>query len=116
MGYWEAKSGLWGDQPSDTLVDALQDVVVDFLRDVRRLPTKAEIREGLEFLLSGMALPDEEIPAEPSAPILKVIDDWGYVSTGGDLPYSGRTERQRDAGQRVRAAIEIITQPHRIQV
>lgn len=112
MGYWESNDGLWGDQPADVMGDALQEVVVSFLRDVRRLPTKDEIRRGVEFTLRGMALP-EDLPDDLTDDQLQVIDADGYAASGGDLPYSGRDERQRAAGDRVRKSLLVITGPYR---
>lgn len=112
MGYWESNDGLWGDQPADVIGDALQEVVVSFLRDVRRLPTKDEIRRGVEFTLRGMALP-EDIPDDLTAQQLQVIDEWGYAAFGGDLPYSGQDERQRAAGKRVLQSLDEITTPYK---
>jgi len=112
MGYWESNDGLWGDQPADVMGDALREVVVSFLRDVRRLPTRQEIRDGLEFTLRGMALPID-IPDELTDDQLQVIDVDGYAASGGDLPYSGRNERQQAAGDRIRASLAVIMGPYR---
>jgi hypothetical protein len=112
MGYWESNDGLWGDPPADVMGDALQEVVVSFLRDVRRLPTKQEIRDGLEFTLRGMALP-EDVPDELTDDQLQVIDADGYAASGGDLPYNGRSDRQRAAGKRVLQSLDEITTPYK---
>jgi hypothetical protein len=59
MGYWtgtvtgdhEGKGLVWGDQPADIIDDAVERAVIVFQEDIGRLPTKAELREGLEFYL-----------------------------------------------------------------
>lgn len=59
MGYWtgtvvgdlEGKGLVWGDQPADIVDDAIERAINVFQEDVGRLPTKEELREGLEFYL-----------------------------------------------------------------
>jgi hypothetical protein len=59
MGYWTGtvvgdieNTGLvWGDQPADIVDDAIERAVLVFTEDIGRKPTKAELREGLEFYL-----------------------------------------------------------------
>lgn len=114
MGYWESNDGLWGDQPADVIGDALQDVIIAFLQDVRRLPTKDEIRRGVEFALGGMALPND-IPDDLTNQQLEVIDADGYAATGGDQPYNGIGERQRAASARVRLSLDAIMSPYRVK-
>jgi hypothetical protein len=59
MGYWtgtvigdlEGKGLVWGDQPADIVDDAIERAINVFEDDLGRKPTKAELREGLEFYL-----------------------------------------------------------------
>jgi hypothetical protein len=66
MGYWkmagthsdlfgraepEEITGWWGDSPADTFGDAIDEIVEAFQRDLGRMPTKAEIVNGLMFSL-----------------------------------------------------------------
>lgn len=58
MGYWQGNAiehdpnGLvWGDQPADIIDDAVSRAIDVFTKDIGRKPTKAELREGLEFYL-----------------------------------------------------------------
>lgn len=58
MGYWQGNAvehdpnGLvWGDKPADIMDLAVEKIVEAFTEDLDRLPTKAELREGLEFHL-----------------------------------------------------------------
>lgn len=59
MGYWtgtvigdlEGKGLVWGDQPADIIDEAVDRAIAVFAEDNGRLPTKAELREGLEFYL-----------------------------------------------------------------
>lgn len=53
MGYWGPDNKVWGDRPADAIDKALQEVVRAFAEDIGRLPTKGEIRAGLEFSLMG---------------------------------------------------------------
>lgn len=72
MGWWEQdREGhsfstdeddatlLWGDGPADILAAAVDKVIEEFKRDWGRLPTKTEVRAGLEFCLGGFA--EEEL-------------------------------------------------------
>lgn len=70
MGYWnqdreghslivEDTGLVWGDAPADAIDDALAAIVSAFKEDVGRLPTKGEIRAGLEFSL--MQGEDDEV-------------------------------------------------------
>ena len=55
MGYWEDdKKRMWGDGPADIFGEAVDQAVAEFTEDVGRAPTKAELREGLEFTLGAM--------------------------------------------------------------
>jgi hypothetical protein len=55
MGYWEnEKQQTRGDGPADIMGDAIDQVIAEFTEDMGRAPTKAEIREGLEFSLAAM--------------------------------------------------------------
>jgi hypothetical protein len=68
MGWWnqdndghsfaEGSNMVWGDDPADVIGAALDSISSSFLADVGRLPTKAEIRAGLEFSLRVRDLPD----------------------------------------------------------
>jgi hypothetical protein len=59
MGYWtgtvigdlEGKGLVWGDQPADIIDGAVEKAILVFTEDMGRPPTKAELREGLEFYL-----------------------------------------------------------------
>lgn len=59
MGYWTGtvigdtagKGLVWGDQPADIIDDAVERAINVFQEDIGRLPTKEELREGLEFYL-----------------------------------------------------------------
>lgn len=59
MGYWtgtvvgdlEGTGLVWGDQPADIIDNAVDEAIAVFQQDVGRMPTKAELREGLEFYL-----------------------------------------------------------------
>lgn len=64
MGYWstnetgnslvvENTGMVWGDAPADAMDEAIAVISKAFKNDVGRLPTKAEIRAGLEFALSS---------------------------------------------------------------
>lgn len=64
MGWWNAsregnslqreETGLaWGDGPADAMDDMLHRVKEQFIEDMGRLPTKGELRAGLEFSIMG---------------------------------------------------------------
>ena len=44
---------MWGDLPADTFGEAVDEIVAQFQESLGRKPTKAELREGLEFTLSA---------------------------------------------------------------
>jgi hypothetical protein len=119
MGYWEqgdpvnGKTMFWGDQVADVLGDALDHVVVTFVRDMRRLPTREELRRGLEFSLGGLALPEMEPGEEYTDEQLLKIDAHGYTAYGEDLPYGGRSQGQRDALSEVYNVIRELQEPYR---
>lgn len=67
MGYWKMKgeqsvlfvdvpeeeiTGVWGDQPADTMGDAIDKIVAQFVEAFGCKPTKTEIRNGLMFSLN----------------------------------------------------------------
>ncbi len=55
MGYWENDKGqTWGDGPADIFGEMVDQAIAEFTEDVGRAPTKAELREGLEFHLGPM--------------------------------------------------------------
>jgi len=111
MGYWEQGPDgvsfartegeqeplIWGDQPADIIGNALWEVKVAFLRDLGRLPSVAEILAGIAFSTNIL---DEDLPKWPenAKPITaeqhKVIEQYGWTATGGDV---GRTQKQIDA-------------------
>jgi hypothetical protein len=45
---------MWGDGPADIFGEAVDQAIAEFTEDVGRAPTKAELREGLEFTLGAM--------------------------------------------------------------
>lgn len=65
MGWWtqdelghsfraaEGAEMFWGDSVADTMDEAIDNIVADFVRDQGRQPTKAELRAGLEFSLGS---------------------------------------------------------------
>lgn len=74
MGYWvgsifgdtEGKGLVWGDQPADKMADVVEVITNIFLEDVGRKPTKAELREGLEFHLRALDTLEEDFERCPS--------------------------------------------------
>jgi hypothetical protein len=71
MGWWnqneqgvsfadaaEGDEMVWGDAPADVMGDAVDKIVDEFKQAWDRVPTKAEVRAGLEFTLGGFD--DEE--------------------------------------------------------
>lgn len=62
MGWWRQSKGLvWGDGPADAMDDALDAIKKQFLKEFGRLPSKVEIRAGLEFSMPD-AFPDKPTP------------------------------------------------------
>ena len=65
MGWWTADAAelrnagaedakthpMWGDVPADILGNAVDEIVAQFQEDLGRRPTKAELRDGLDFTL-----------------------------------------------------------------
>lgn len=73
MGWWstdkhgnsfakdaDAPEMVWGDAPADTMGDALNEIIKEFVSDWGRLPTMAELHAGLEFSARG-ALEDARV-------------------------------------------------------
>ena len=64
MGWWrQDKDGnsfvedsemIWGDGPADTVGDAIEAVIAEFIADVGRRPTRDEIHAGINFCLGGL--------------------------------------------------------------
>jgi len=63
MGWWEQDedgnsfaigSGMiWGDGPADTMDDAIEQIVAQFIEEAGRKPTVAELKGGLLFSLGA---------------------------------------------------------------
>ncbi len=64
MGWWnilEAENPeVWGDEPADTMCDALDEVIKAFEKEWNRKPTVFELEYGLSFSLGGLHLDEEE--------------------------------------------------------
>lgn len=69
MGWWNAAANgeslqreptglVWGDGPADAMDDALARIQREFAEEWGRLPTKIELRAGLEFSLRGTHVPE----------------------------------------------------------
>lgn len=123
MGWWEqGRDGssftrtseddssllMWGDGPADLVDGLLYDLKIEFLRDLGRMPSKQEIIAGLKF--STRVLDDlaEEPKLAPSVTRAQhqVINQFGYVATGGDVV---ATQRQIDAQKLVRAVLNALS-------
>lgn len=126
MGYWsESREGddeaqatlLWGDHPADIFGDAIDHIKVAFLRDVRRLPTREELRRGLEFSLRAEPLPETYPALEHSDETLKPIDDFGYAAFSEDQSYRGLTaeafDAERQAHAKLRPTLDEVQKPYR---
>lgn len=88
MGYWSqddeghsfAESttdpGMtWGDTPADIVGDAIEQIKAAFVRDLDRLPTKAEVIAGLQFTTAVL----DDLPAtvaEAEAKGAEVLKGW----------------------------------------
>lgn len=62
MGFWKsalpnATEGIWGDSLADIMDDTIATLVDEFVAQVGRKPSKAELIAGLEFSLGAY---DEE--------------------------------------------------------
>lgn len=121
MGYWEMGKGgasfesdtddpadqmIWGDQPADTIDNAISEIKIAFLRDVGRMPSKSEIIEGIKFstnVLDGLAETPKNAPM-PAKEQRAVIYEFGWAATGGDerLP-ERRIEASKKVGEVIRA-------------
>lgn len=95
MGWWEQSAEgeslmntdlpqeqklLWGDGPADVIDNALTKVKVEFLRNVGRMPSKAEIIAGIAFstrVLDELAETPEHAP-HTTPDQAKVIQEHGY--------------------------------------
>lgn len=66
MGWWstdkqgnsfakdaDAPEMVWGDAPADTMGDALNEIIKEFMSDWGRPPTMDELHAGLEFSARG---------------------------------------------------------------
>lgn len=99
MGYWEqSEEGysftgadrtpeplIWGDQPADIVDDAIWQITAVFIKDVGRLPSKAEMMAGLTFSTRALALPDRpENSPSATEEDLKVLEEDYYPATYGD--------------------------------
>lgn len=122
MGWWEQdaegnslvvtglpdeKKLLWGDGPADVIDSALAQVKIEFLKDLGRMPSRAEIVAGIAFstrVMDELAEVPEHAPhmdAEQDA----VIQQYGYASYGYDTAVS---EHQREAWAKVRAVLDAL--------
>ena len=59
MGYWDSKDNegnevTWGDGVADLMGDAIDAIIAEFTEDVGRAPTRAELRNGLDFTIGAM--------------------------------------------------------------
>jgi hypothetical protein len=76
MGWWnqdkdghsfaEGSDLIWGDEPADAMGSALDSILNDFVRDVGRRPTRAEVHAGLDFSLRGLGYLDDDSGDRPS--------------------------------------------------
>jgi hypothetical protein len=112
MGYWKqihAKDatyeGVWGDPPADILDDALLQIMAVFVKDIGRLPSRAEMLAGIEFSLGGPTaslLPLPENPADcpdVSSEDLQVIEENYWNKT-------------RDGARKITETLGRLTQPY----
>ncbi len=44
MGYWQSKNGIIGDEPLDTMSDAIEEIQGQYRLDLGRDPTNDELR------------------------------------------------------------------------
>lgn len=53
MGWWQgnAKNTTVGDEPADLMTAVLKQIKAAYQRDLKRSPTKTELRETLEFVM-----------------------------------------------------------------
>lgn len=51
---------MWGDGPADVLDAALAAILQEFQKALGRMPSKGEIRAGLEFSLRGLSAPEQQ--------------------------------------------------------
>jgi hypothetical protein len=106
MGYWpqseegtsfaDAENGqpmVWGDSPADIVDHALWQIRAVFLKDVGRMPTRAEVMAGLTFS-TNVALGDlpatvaeAEARAERALPDvdMQTYEQQYWRATGGDV-------------------------------
>jgi hypothetical protein len=64
VGWWsQDKNGfsfaedsdmIWGDGPADTIGEAIDSIVAEFVEDTGRRPTRDEIHAGLDFSLRAV--------------------------------------------------------------
>jgi hypothetical protein len=54
MAYWRTANGIIGDGPADAMGDAIDEIRESYRAELRREPSKAEIRDVLEFVLAPL--------------------------------------------------------------
>ncbi|MCG8423957.1 MAG: hypothetical protein MJE77_39195 [Proteobacteria bacterium] len=80
MAYWTTHKGLIGDGPANEMDDAVHAIRDHFRRDLSREPTKAEIRDVVEFVLAALDdLPDHGCPVivnSHGTDLSHILDSW----------------------------------------
>ena len=54
MSYWRTANGIIGDSPADAMGEAIDEIRQCYRAEHRREPSKAEIRDVLEFVLAPL--------------------------------------------------------------
>lgn len=143
MGYWEQNEEghsfsdreaadkppmIWGDQPADLVDTAIQAIIAVFVKDIGRLPSRAEMMAGLTFSTAILSLPDrpEDSPEVSDEDIERVEADY-YAAFHHEEPHPPQAEGQSDrdyfnslpslpvwrveAGQRIGEVLGRLTKP-----
>jgi hypothetical protein len=129
MGYWEqneegasfadrddkdAPPMLWGDQPADLVDGMINDVIAVFIKDIGRLPSRAEMMAGLTFSTRMLSLPDrpEDCPEVPEDDI-KTVEQHYYAAVHGEQPGAKRIPQwQVEADRAVGEVISRLKEPY----
>lgn len=122
MGYWDMGVGggsfeksspdednqmVWGDQVADIVDGAIDKIKIAFLMDMGRMPSKAEIRNGIMFSTNGLDGLAEEPKDAPHATEeqYRVIVAYGGPASGGNRL---STPDERDAQKQIGMILEML--------
>jgi hypothetical protein len=128
MGYWEQNEQghsfaerddadkeplIWGDQPADAVDNAIQQIVAVFVKDIGRLPSRAEMMAGLTFSTAVLSLPDRpEDSPEVSEEDIEVVANNYYAAFHHERPQDTRLPAWYvEAGQQVREVLHRLKEP-----